>query len=75
MKEQFKLLIKPSSEQKNGLREFLQGQNLLVNLKTGVPASSSHCKCTVVYSISLTLASIKTNQEIMIFTAKQNTDM
>ena len=46
---------------KNALREFLQAQNLLVNLLTGFPASCNCCRCT----------SIKTNQEIMIFTAKK----
>ena len=31
---------KPFFEQKNALREFLEDQNLLVNLPTGFPASS-----------------------------------
>ena len=42
--------LKPSSEQKNALREFLQGHNLLVNLPTGFPASSKRCRCTATYS-------------------------
>ena len=42
--------LKPSSEQKNALREFLQGHNLLVNLPTGFPASSKRCRCTAAYS-------------------------
>ena len=42
--------LKPSSEQKNALREFLQGHNLLVNLPTGFPASSKCCRCTAAYS-------------------------
>ena len=38
------------------------------------PASSNPCKCTAVYSaISPTLASVKINQEIMIFTHKKST--
>ena len=41
---------KPSSEQKNALREFLQGQTLLVNLLTGFPASSNRCRCAATYS-------------------------
>ena len=40
--------LKPCSAQKNALREFLViyiylYKNLLVNLPTGFPASSSHC--------------------------------
>ena len=47
--------LKPSSAQKNALREFLViyiffEKNLLVNLPTGFPASSNHCRCTVAYS-------------------------
>ena len=42
--------LKPSYEQKSALREFLQGQNLLVNLLTGFPASSNRCRCTAAYS-------------------------
>ena len=45
--------LKPSSAQKNALREFFViffCKNLLVNLPTGFPASSNHCRCTVVYS-------------------------
>ena len=48
--------LKPSSAQKkfNALREFLViyifYKNLLVNLPTGFPASSNHCRCTVTYS-------------------------
>ena len=45
--------LKPSSAQKNALREFFViffYKNLLVNLPTGFPASSNHCRCTVVYS-------------------------
>ena len=43
--------LKPSSGQKkSALREFLQGQNLLVNLPTGFPASSNRCKCSAAYS-------------------------
>ena len=42
--------LKPSSkEKKNALREFRQGQNLLVNLPTGFPASSNRCRCTAAY--------------------------
>ena len=43
--------LKPSSEKKkHALREFLHGQNLLVNLPTGFPASSNRCRCTAAYS-------------------------
>ena len=45
--------LKPSPAPKNALREFLViffYKNLLVNLPTGFPASSNHCRCTVVYS-------------------------
>ena len=42
--------LKPSSEQKNALRSFLQGQNLLVNLSAGFPASSNRCRCSTAYS-------------------------
>ena len=47
--------LKPSSAQKNALREFLViyiffYKNLIVNLPTGFPASSNHCRCTVLYS-------------------------
>ena len=47
--------LKPSSAQNNALREFLViyiifYKNLLVNLPTGFPASSKHCRCTVAYS-------------------------
>ena len=47
--------LKPSSAQKNALREFLVqiyffNKNLLVNLPTGFPASSNHYRCTVAYS-------------------------
>ena len=42
--------LKPSSEQKNAMRESLQGRNLLVNLPTGFPASSNRCRCTAAYS-------------------------
>ena len=46
--------LKPSSAQKNALREFLViyffYKNLLVNLPSGFPASSNHYRCTVTYS-------------------------
>ena len=45
--------LKPSSAQRNALREFLVTffyKNLLVNLPTGFPVSSNHCRCTVAYS-------------------------
>ena len=42
--------LKSSSEQKNALREFLQGQNLLVNLSTDFPVSSNRYRCTATYS-------------------------
>ena len=42
--------LKPSSKQKNALREFLQGRNLLVYLPTGFPASSNRCRCSAAYS-------------------------
>ena len=42
--------LKPSSKQKNASREFLQGQNLFVNLSTGLPVSSNCCRCTSAYS-------------------------
>ena len=42
--------LKPSYEQKNALREFLRGQNLLVNLRTGFPVSSNRCRCIAAYS-------------------------
>ena len=45
--------LKPSSAQGNALREFLViffNKNLLVNLPTGFPAFSNHCRCTVTYS-------------------------
>ena len=42
--------LKPSSEPKNALREFFQGQNFLVNMPTGFPASSNRCRCTAAYS-------------------------
>ena len=42
--------LKPSSEVKNALREFLQGQNLPVNLLTGFPASSNRRRCSAAYS-------------------------
>ena len=46
--------LKPSSAQRNAFREFLVifflYKNLLVNLLTGFPASSNHCRCTVMYS-------------------------
>ena len=46
-------------------------QNVHVNLSAGFPASSNRCRCADAYSaISPTLASVKTNQEIMIFTDK-----
>ena len=35
---------------KNALREFLQAQNVFVNLPTGFPASSNWCRCTAAYS-------------------------
>ena len=77
MKEQ----VKPSSAQRNAFREFrvifFIYKNLLVNLLTGFPASSNHCRCTVVYSaIQPTVLGFqrpKKNQEIMIFTAKNKT--
>ena len=65
--------LKPSSEQKNVLREFLQGQNLLVNLPTNFPASSNRCRqmhCRVFCNLADS-SNVKTNQEIMIFTAKK----
>ena len=37
-------------KKKNALGKFLQGQNLLVNLPTGFPASSNCCRCTAGYS-------------------------
>ena len=56
MKERFKL-ERPLHE-KNALREFIQSQDVFVNLPTaGFPASSERCSCAAVYStISLTLA-------------------
>ena len=46
--------LKPSSAQKNALREFPMifsfYKNLPVNLPTGFPASSNHYRCTVTYS-------------------------
>ena len=47
--------LKPSSAQKNALREFLViyiyfYKNLLVNLPTGFPASFNHYRCTLTYS-------------------------
>ena len=42
--------LKPSSEEKNALREFRQGQNLLVNLPPAFPAFSNRCRCTSAYS-------------------------
>ena len=51
MKEQFEFIFKPSSKQKKALRKFLQGQDLLVNLPTGFPASSNPCRCTAAYSV------------------------
>ena len=46
--------LKPSSAPKrNALREFFViflNKNLLVNLPTGFPASSNHCRCTVAYA-------------------------
>ena len=65
--------LKASSEQKNVLREFLQGQNLLVNLPTNFPASSNRCRqmhCRVFCNLADS-SNVKTNQEIMIFTAKK----
>ena len=46
-------ILKPSSKQqpKKGLREFLQGQDLLINLPTGCPVSSNRCRCTAAYSV------------------------
>lgn len=66
MTEQFELeSLLP--EQKNMLREILQGQNVFVNFLTGLPVSSKHKRCTAVYSeIAATHASANTNQEIMI---------
>ena len=66
--------LEPSSKRKN-VREFLQGRNLLVYLPTGFPASSNRCRCSSAY-IFCNLAdsfSVKTNQEIMMFTAKKKT--
>ena len=53
-------------------------KNLLVNLPTGSPSSSNHCRCTVAYSAILPtilgfLSVQKKNQEIMIFTSKNKT--
>ena len=59
--------LKSSFWGKNNLREFFQGQNLLVNLPTG--SSSNRCRCTAAYSDS---SCVKTNLEIMIFKAKKN---
>ena len=42
--------LEPSSKQKNAVREFLQGRNLLVYLPTGFPASSNRCRCSAAYS-------------------------
>ena len=73
MKEQFELESLLPEEKKNALREFIQGQNVYVNLPAGFPASSNRCRWAAAYSaISPTLAKVKTNQEIMIFTDKIN---
>ena len=50
--------------EKNALREFIQSQNVFVNLPTaGFPASSERCRCADVYSaISLTLAIKRQNK-------------
>ena len=50
--------------EKNALREFIQSQNVFVNLPTaGFPASSECCRCADVYSaISLTLAIKRQNK-------------
>jgi len=61
MKEQFELeSLLP--EEKNALREFIQGQNLFVKLPTVFSESFNRCRCTAAYSaIFPTLASVKTN--------------
>ena len=74
MKEQFELkslllrLSKNWTTKKNAVREFLQGQNVLLNLPTGFPASSNRCRCTAVYSVVQPTVLV---QEIMIFTDKR----
>ena len=71
MKEQLEIESVLPDRNKNGLREFIQGQNVLVNLPTGFPASSNSCRCTAAHSsISPTLGRVKTNLEIVIFTDK-----
>ena len=56
--------------------EFIQGQTVYVILLGGFPASSNRCRCVAAYSaISPTLASVKTNQEIMTFTDNINYQM
>ena len=47
--------LKPSSAQKKGFERipcdiYIFYKNLLVNLPTGFPASSNHCRCTVAYA-------------------------
>ena len=67
--------LKPSSEQKNALRQFLQGQNFLVNLPTGLPASSNRCRCTAVFCNLADSSSVKTNHVAMIFTSPPRTPL
>ena len=58
---------------KNAFREFLQGQSLLVNLSTwfsSVLFQSLQMHCRVFCNLADS-SSIKTNQEIMIFTFKK----
>ena len=42
--------LTPSSEEKKALIEFLQSQNLLLNLPTGFLASPNRCRCTAAFS-------------------------
>ena len=71
MKEQFELESVLPDRNKNALREFIQDQNVFVNLPTGFPASSNRCRCTAAHSsISPTIARFKINLEIVIFTEK-----
>ena len=58
---------------KNAFREFLQGQSLLVNLSTwfsSVLFQSPQMHCRVFCNLANS-SSVKTNQEIMIFTFKK----
>ena len=60
--------LKPSSEQNNALREFLQGQKLNCKFASFFQSLQMHCRvfCNLAYS-----SNVKTNQEIMMSRPKK----